>query len=287
MRNPPLNLAVQSGAQLSATVAGHGATVVFLHGLGGFKELWAESSSPVRQAGFQTVELDLRGHGDSTDSPMPWTVADLANDLTSALDLLDVQRACLVGHSMGGRVLFEFALTHPERIWGLVVVGAQSQAPSGWYRAELSRVRDAVRLDGIAGFCEAFRAAGELPERIDRDSAYASAFMHRFNRNREQAIEVSLGAILEMKNLTGRLGEIAVPTLVVVGAQDRAFTEIAKHYEQAIPNCHTVMVADCTHYPMIDQPLLFQQTLLKFLDSGVEQGSFRGPIRDDVRDRTH
>lgn len=258
---------VASGAQIAVEIVGEGDAVVLMHGLGGFKELWAESASALARGGWRAIAFDHRGHGGSTDVPAPWTIADLGGDLESLLDALGVERAFLVGHSMGGRVLFQFALDHPERVSGLVIVAAQSEPPHGWYRDVLANVQSATREKGLDGFREAFCAADELPARVDLDPEYGTWFANRFERNRAASIDVSLSAILGMTSLTGRLSEIAAPTLVVVGSDDRAFTDIAARYERVIPDCTVVVVADCTHYPMVDEQDAFTHALLTFLDA--------------------
>jgi len=256
---------LRSGAMIATDVRGSGEPVIFMHGLAGFKELWTETIEALGERKWTTVAFDHRGHGGSSDQPIPWSIADLSDDLEMLVDDLSLERVWLVGHSMGGRVLFHFALAHPRRIAGLVLVGAQSEAPTGWYRDELAQVLRAVRNFGLDGFRLAFRDANELPERIDKDAAYSAWFFERFNRNRPRALETSLTAILDMPSLTARLSEITVPVLVVVGERDRAFTEIAQHYSSVIPSCTVVVVPGCTHYPMVDQPKHFGGILLDFL----------------------
>ena len=129
-----------------------GRQFVFLHGLAGFKELWADTLSGLRQAGFRAIAYDHRGHGESTDVPPPWTIRNLADDLVLLLNALGVTQACLVGHSMGGRTLFQFALEHPDRLWAVVPVGAHSEAPRSPFREALAGVGDAALRDGPCRF---------------------------------------------------------------------------------------------------------------------------------------
>lgn len=108
---------------LTVDDGGEGPAVVLLHGLGGAKELWSETLAALRVAGFRAIAYDHRGHGGSSDALPPWTIGDLADDLRQVLDGRGIERAAIVGHSMGGRAIFAFALRHPERIWALVAVG--------------------------------------------------------------------------------------------------------------------------------------------------------------------
>jgi pimeloyl-ACP methyl ester carboxylesterase len=238
-----------------------------MHGLAGMKELWSEFSHTLATAGFCAIAYDHRGHGESSDVRPPWTIGDLADDLAAVLDALDVERACLVGHSMGGRMLFQFAVSRPARVWGLVPVGAHSEAPHSPYREVLQDVRDATQHGGLEAFRKAFEAAGEIPERGVADLDFAAQFNADFARNRPAMLVAALDAILSMPTLTPLLTALAVPTLSVVGDRDGAFREMAALYEQIMPSCRTVVVADSHHYPMTDRPAAFAACVLPFLQN--------------------
>ena len=250
---------------LSVEDGGQGPAVVFLHGLAGFKELWADTLSGLRQAGFRAIAYDHRGHGESTDVPPPWTIRNLADDLVLLLNALGVTQACLVGHSMGGRTLFQFALEHPDRLWAVVPVGAHSEAPRSPFREALAGVGDAALRDGLAGFRAAFEAAGLIPDRASQDPLFAQRFEAYLARNRTPMIAAAVDAILAMPVLTPRLGEIAVPALAVVGERDAPFRELTAWYGQAMPRCRTVVLPGCQHYPMTDQHDAFASALHEFL----------------------
>ena len=209
--------------------------------------------------------MDLRGHGDSPSPPKPWSIDDFAHDLLRLLDDLGIQRAALVGHSLGGRTAFSFALAHPDRLAALVAVGAHSEAPSGPYRSVLEKVRASTAEGGLDAFTDAFRDAGEVPERVTANGATSAWYWKHFARNRPADLVAALDAILAMPTLTSRLGEIRAPFLAVVGANDRPFLELAARYATLIPGARTHTVADCGHYPMVDAPSEFEAALLPFL----------------------
>jgi pimeloyl-ACP methyl ester carboxylesterase len=257
---------VRPGIRLAVDDGGSGPAMVLLHGLAGSKELWSEILDALREVGFRAIAYDQRGHGESPEVSPPWSIRDLAEDLAGLLDRLGVARACVVGHSMGGRALFRFALDRPERLWAIVPVGAQSEAPRAAYREALTTVREATRRGGLPAFREAFQEAGEIPERVARDPAFAADYEAWFARNRAEMLVAALDAILAMPTLTTQLGEIAAPALAVVGERDEPFRALAARYERAMPACRTVVVPDCHHYPMTDQPAAFAETLLSFLE---------------------
>jgi pimeloyl-ACP methyl ester carboxylesterase len=251
--------------RLALRDAGSGPAVVLLHGLAGFKELWAETESALVAEGYRVVAYDQRGHGQSHDVVGPWAIADLSRDLGLVLDRLGIDRACVVGHSMGGRAMFDFALDRADRTAAVVAVGAQSEAPKAAYRTILQNLRAQTASHGLAGFRREFERAKEIPERVGRDSVFARSFEARFAANRTEMLMAGLDAILAMPTLTARLGEIRVPMLAVVGERDTHFLEIARQYSKVVPDCRTMVIPDCHHYPMVDGAAAFNRGLVAFL----------------------
>lgn len=251
---------------LAALDTGGQLPVLLIHGLGGFKELWERQVSALSAAGFRVVAVDLRGHGRSGSPAGPWTIGDFAADVVETLDSLAIERAVVVGHSLGGRTAFSMTLAHPSRVAALVAVGAQSEAPPEPYASVLRGVRDATAARGMAGFKETFAAAGEIPEAVGRDARLARWYWRRFDRNRPGDLVSSLDAILTMPRLTERLPAITVPFLALVGERDLPFLELANRYSSLIVNATTAIVPDCGHYPMIDGAGPFRVALLEFLD---------------------
>jgi pimeloyl-ACP methyl ester carboxylesterase len=101
-----------------------GIPVVFVHGYGGDSEQWSAQLAHVRST-RRAVALDLRGHGKSAaPANNDYSVAALAADIGAVVDSLHLDRFVLVGHSMGGSAVIAYAAAHPDRVAGLVMVGA-------------------------------------------------------------------------------------------------------------------------------------------------------------------
>jgi non-heme chloroperoxidase len=158
-------ISIRPDVRLSVDDGGEGPAVVFLHGLSMFKEIWNDVLLTVRQNGFRAVAYDQRGHGESSDPPAPWTVPEMVEDLGLLLRELGISRACLVGHSMGARCLFQFSLTWPESVWAVVPVGGHSEAPRFPYNEMLMSIREVTKQEGLASFRREFQKIGEIPQR--------------------------------------------------------------------------------------------------------------------------
>jgi pimeloyl-ACP methyl ester carboxylesterase len=106
-----------------------GVPVVFVHGYGGDSEQWSVQLAHLRPS-RRAVALDLRGHGKSAPpANNDYAVESLAADIGAVVDSLGLTRFVLVGHSMGGAAIIAYAAAHPDRVAGLVMVGAPGRTP--------------------------------------------------------------------------------------------------------------------------------------------------------------
>lgn len=255
------------GVQLAYSLEGRDSApvVVLAHGFAGFKEVWCYQI-PALAPRYRVLRYDHRGHGESSDGAEACATRDLSEDLLALLGYLRIEKVCLVGHSMGGRALFQFALDHGDRLWGAVVVDGQSEAPQPAFRQGLRLNYSLLERGDLEGFYQAAIPQGQVPLRLEREPEMRDWYRHYFFRNRPRALLPEMRAIFDMPRLTDRLGEIQTPLLAFVGSEDTHFHALAEHYQKTIPNARAVYVADSHHYPMFDQPERFNAELLSFLD---------------------
>ncbi|MCL4744954.1 MAG: alpha/beta fold hydrolase, partial [Burkholderiaceae bacterium] len=134
---------VQGSPRIAYEEAGKGEVVVFLHGIGGNRSNWAAQLERFGRD-FRAVAWDTRGYGDSDDYEGAFDFADVSSDLCRLLDRLEVARAHLVGLSMGGRILMDFADRFPQRIASLTLAASFpsfGKALSPEQREEFVRLR--------------------------------------------------------------------------------------------------------------------------------------------------
>ncbi len=177
---------------------------ICLHGLVDTLEVWNTLAAPLADRGH-VVALDQRAHGGSTAPPGPYAREDLAADVIATLDHVRVAETIVVAHSMGGIVAMTTALAFPDRVRGLVLLGAASQCNERvamWYE----RIATAAESDGLPGLARAIYGNAETPEL--RGDAQGLAHVTRCLKS------------LHTHPLTPRLGAIRCPTLLVVGERD-------------------------------------------------------------------
>jgi pimeloyl-ACP methyl ester carboxylesterase len=244
------------GARLWYDEAGEGSAVLLLHGGLGDSGLW-EPVVPLLAERFRTIRTDLRFFGRSTGPAVPWSWLD---DTIGVLDELGIERAALVGLSLGGRLAFDVALAHPERLWAVVGVAPGLAGHDGDPYTEEHQARYEAAEDKV----EAMMAIDlEVWAPLGADERIRQLWRKTPDAN-------PLPDGVEPLDPPGapakeRLGELAVPTLVVTAAHDPpGFREIGPLVAQAAPDARHVEL-DSDHYLTLREPELVARTLLDFL----------------------
>ncbi|HSB89686.1 MAG TPA: alpha/beta fold hydrolase [Anaerolineales bacterium] len=236
-------------------------TLVFLHGFGGNARQWVYQLIHFSERD-RVIALDLRGHGESSRPDGPYDVATLVKDLEQALPALDLSgRFVLVGHSFGSALAVEYALRHPERIEGLVLISASSEFPLAWH------LRWALRLPVfLLNLAYPFIPSLKAPPRV----------LKRFHR---EALSIWRG--------WDKFAQLEPPTLVLRGHRDRVFARAYfEKVAQAIPRAEDVNVGASGHMVMLERRDAVNRAIERFLGAG-RRSSWRDERRDHklLRDR--
>jgi 3-oxoadipate enol-lactonase len=251
---------VPGGGWLRAERRGAGSPVVLLPGAGMDARLW-DAVVPGLSRDHDVVRYDARGLGRSSLPDRPF---DDVEDLRAVLDYFGIERAALVGLSMGGETALDFTLIHPDRVSALALVGASVSGhvwpadPQSAAYATARRERDAAALAALelSIWASLGRAAsgGELIEAMVADNA-----------ERRVASEPFF-AYFPDRSAEPRLREIAAPTLVIHGDHDHPeIAAIAERLVADIPGARGVLVPDADHYLPLRTPGHLVELLLSHL----------------------
>jgi pimeloyl-ACP methyl ester carboxylesterase len=240
-------------------VRGSGPTVVLLHGGVLDRRMWDPDVDAFARR-FRVVRYDLRGHGRSPDISGPFSAVD---DLAAVLDAVGAQRAHLVGLSLGSRVALDFALTNPARVDRLVLVGPfpsgarVTEMPPGLDSLMAAAQRgDVERAAGLAADMPAFAAPPAKAAWV-RGLVLANARLFRQSPTAERQISPPAMA---------RLGDVRVPTLVIVGDKDsRDILVAADSLARGIRGATRVIVPGAGHLVNVWQGGRFAQVVSDFL----------------------
>jgi 2-succinyl-6-hydroxy-2,4-cyclohexadiene-1-carboxylate synthase len=266
-----------SGIELHFDDRGEGdRPLVLVHGYTGSWQDFERQLPALAPVG-RVITPDLRGHGASSRSPDPvdYTFEALTGDLLGLLDALEIARCDLLGHSMGGMLALRLALAHPERLGSLVLM-ATSASPLAWI--DLEMLETAARIAREAGMevlGQAMRtragqdpSRGEPDRRIEREWGEDAFWAWRTARIQAMDPEAYLPlgrAMLEQEAVASRLGEIDLPTLVMVGDQDEEFLAPSEELADGIRDSRSVKLPDAGHQPQHEAPEAWRGALLSHL----------------------
>jgi pimeloyl-ACP methyl ester carboxylesterase len=254
---------------LEGEALGDGPPVVLLHGLSATRRNVVQGSRALARRGYRLISYDARGHGASSPAPV-YEYPDLVADLTAVLEHLEIERAALVGSSMGAATAMAFALENPERVPALVQITpaytgyARTGDVDGEVWAKLATALDA----GIDEFVEVAQPPG-LPERwrqVAREATRQRMERHEHLAAVAQAVR-SIPRSTAWKGLDA-LSDLDVPVLIV-GSRDEADSihplAVAEEYARRLPNAELV-VEDKGSSPLAWQGARLSNVIADFLE---------------------
>jgi pimeloyl-ACP methyl ester carboxylesterase len=241
--------------------------LVFLHGIGGRASGWAPVQQACAAAGHPSLAWDMPGYGESP-AIEPYDFDGLADALAALMDAHRMQKAVLVGHSLGGMVALQMWARHPGRVAGLVL--AASSPAFGHGSGDFQQAFIAQRLAPLeAGKSMAEVAAGLIPTMVapgyqGPGLAQALACMGSIT---PPAYKAALGALVQFEQRAA-LPTITVPTLCIAGEHDRtASPTVVQRMAEKIPNAQYQCLPGAGHLLTFEQPERFADALLPFLRS--------------------
>lgn len=251
------------GGKLWYESRGEGPALVLLHDGFVSSATWDDQMSAFSRR-FRTIRYDRRGYGKSESNHEPYSHLD---DLAAFLDALKIDRAVLVGCDNGAKLALDYALAHPDRVSALVLSGpVVSGLPFSdhFMQRGADNFKPLIEKQDMAGMIDAW-----VRDPNETDPANTKA-----RERLRELLKTSLSPLTTSfpdsrppnKPAAGRLGEVRVPTLIVVGASDIADIHAqAGALEAGIPGARRVVLTGAGHLAHLEKPELFNETVLGFL----------------------
>jgi 3-oxoadipate enol-lactonase len=243
---------------------GDGPALVLINGYSASAFAWPRRWLGRLERRFRVVTLDNRGSGSSRFAPVPFTIGDLADDVTDVLDAAEVQSATVLGLSMGGMIAQELALRSPLRVRGLVLAGTRPPSPS--FRppsmaVAYQLIRPPGRNETLAEYFRALWSAAAAP-------GFAAAHPEAIEELTQQTLERPTSRAMlvhQLRAMSGwghadRLAGIGAPTVVVHGEED-AFSPPAngRALARLIPGARHVALSGVGHLLAHEAPEALDQ----------------------------
>jgi pimeloyl-ACP methyl ester carboxylesterase len=270
--------AIVAGRRLRYLDIGQGPVLLLVHGLGASLQAWYANVADLA-TDHRVIAVDLPGFGHSDLAAAPADVRSYAAALADLLDWLDVERAIVVGHSLGGLIAQRMAIEHPDRVAGLVLVSTSG----GRVAPRQARMfRRAAALNRAMGFARPSRRLAEPALRLllgaepVRRRLLAAAVHDTSFVSREMAAEIVASAYFArgfgpaiLAGLSasdaGDLDRIRCPALILAGDRDRLVApSAAAHLADRISHATVEIWEDVGHHPMMERAVAFNTRVRAF-----------------------
>ncbi|HXC62034.1 MAG TPA: alpha/beta hydrolase [Nitrospiria bacterium] len=259
--------AVIGGRRLFYRTGGKGKPVVLIHGIGASSQIWARNLGSLAR-NYQVYALDLIGFGQSEKARPAYAVEDHVNCLLNFMNHLQIEKASLIGHSMGGLIALDFRLTHPGMVEKIILVDSIALPNS-----KPSFTERLLCLPVLGELFMIFRSKLILRKFVSKEFYYRPELVT--DEMRDPLMQADRAAVLKLTrtipstNRREAMKGIKAPTLILWGDQDRAIPRAhALLLQQLIPKSQYRILKETGHHPQIEASEEFNQEVARFLAGG-------------------
>lgn len=256
------------GVRIAYQVSGSGSALVLCHAMGSDHRMY-DAHRDALAAAHTVITFDQRGSGDSehpsfTEGPdSAYTIEAFGNDLKAVLDALGIERAGLVGYSMGAIAALSFATRWPQRVERLMLVSAMaSRLP----QAVIDRARLVEQMLDTKGIGETYDYyySGELFDGLIARRDFKELVAQGRSKATYDGFKGCFRVTIDRQSLIAELGCISCPVLILVGENDIHYLAEAERLERAISNATRVVMPDVGHALAFQAPQAFAASVTAF-----------------------
>ncbi len=265
---------IQAGrAEINYELAGEGECIVLIHGFSDNLTMWYNQVLEFSK-NYKVLTYDVRGHGKTESLDDSFSMDLFADDLYELLSVLNIDRACVLGYSMGGRIAVTFALKHPDMATGLIFansgipspdleLSSQDLAEMEEKRGQMINLLETADIEVISDVMAEFSLSPGFRDREpDIFQKYKDVKLKNDPRYYVPIMQVMAGSLENPPDLT----QLKCPALIIAGEQDGFMTlDVAESMAAAIPNVE-VKAFPTGHASAIEMPEAFNKAVLGFLD---------------------
>jgi pimeloyl-ACP methyl ester carboxylesterase len=277
------HVSTSDGVRLHVEETGQGRPVLFVHEFAGDHRSWEPQVRALSRR-YRCITYAARGYppSDVPEDPAAYSQARAVDDAIAVLDALDVDRAHVVGLSMGGFATLHLGLRHPDRARSLVVAGcgygAQPERQQT-FREESNVVADAFAAEGAAVVAERYAVGPARVQFQNKDPRGWAEFAAHLGGHSSTGSAMTMRGVQAARpslyDLTDGLAALTLPTLIVAGDEDEGVLEPSLMLKRTIPASGLAVLPKTGHTLNLEEPELFGRLLERFF-ADVENGAW-GP----------
>jgi 3-oxoadipate enol-lactonase len=260
------------GIEINYELSGQGDPLVLIHGFSDNLAMWF-NQVPAFSGRYKVLTYDVRGHGKTETREARFSMEIFADDLRALLEALGIEKAFLLGYSMGGRIGLRFALEHPEMTAGLVfansgVLGSDVELTAEQIAEMVERRKQMVELfetGDIEAIADGMAERSFSPGMRDRDPVTFEKYKGIKLQNDPRHYLAIMQAMVEAVTNPPDLTQLDCPALIIAGEQDAFMTvDEARSMERALRDV-TVTILPTGHAAAIEAPREFNRAVLDFV----------------------
>ncbi len=287
---PVLGMAHVGGVRIAYEHHGSGPALNCCHAFGVDRSMW-EAQVPRFAETHQVITFDQRGTGESDHpvpapgGPDPYTLDTFGDDLRGVLDALGIERARVVGLSMGGATALSFATRWPGRVEALILASTMASRLPAPIVERARLIEQIMARDGLA---EAYRVYfnGPLLKGIQKEARFMAQIDGWAARATPHGFLGNYRVTIDRPSLFEALPRISAPTLVMVGENDTYYLDEAEAMSRQIPDARKVIMKGVGHALSVEAPDRFADEVLGFLNRGRGGHGLGSEQRDSSTDRS-
>lgn len=206
--------------ELNYEINGSGPVIAMTHGIAGSGADFA-AIVPALTRQYRVLTWDVRGFGASSRPSEGYTVKQFARDLAGLLDHLGIEQAVIMGTSMGGTITQRFILDFPEKTLAAIIMSTSSEVNERGRERWMSQA-DAIEREGFAAYTRRTRPPEHTEEYLRAHPEVLEAEERRIRNNPDSRVYAQVARAVADYNYTAELERVRVPTLVLVGSEDKS-----------------------------------------------------------------
>ncbi len=275
-----------NGINICYEIFGEGYPLVLVHGFSDRKEHFRAQVGDLAKH-FKVIRFDNRGAGKSDRPDEPYTMEIYADDINGLLESLQIQKTNILGHSLGGMIVQNFALKYPKKINKIVLINTIPRiAPPGVDPSQAVEMNKKKTIEGMRGYKKDPLATFL----IGAKHSYTRNFWKQMNENPKKKFHGiwSVEDLVEEKTINGptekdiinqsealkthdvynRLGEIKQDVLILAADKDKSCPKaISERMHELIPNSKLIILQNASHQSILEYPHKINQYIIDFLQS--------------------
>lgn len=239
--------------------------LIFLHGFPFNKLMW-ENQLLELKTNYRCIAYDVRGHGESESSEVAFSIALFAEDLVAFMDALQIEKAVIVGLSMGGYIAMNAIQKHSNRFAGLVLCDTQCMADTIEGKEKRKKTIGFIERNGLEVYAEESLKNLFAPASFETNQQAVSFIHDTILNTLARTICRTLQALADRNETCTSLPQINFPVLILVGAEDKITSpDTARKMQGLISGSELVIVPKAGHLSNLENPTCFNLSLKEFL----------------------